>query len=335
MKKTLYLHIGLHKTASTTIQRGLSENREKLRKNGYLVPEKGCPWPEFAGHHNIAWEYMGDQRYLDRSGNTKKLVAEINRSKCRNVIVSSEDFEFLNPDQREELKAALSEYKVKVVIYLREQSVLFKSVYAEYVKQMFSTEPFDEWLEIHERKIWKQKHAGNFLEFVDAWNTLFPEGTIVRVLEKGQIRENVFYDFLYACNIKDPSIYDVPENMNISPSPKTLEYLRMFGEAIQRNRPNYFDREELRRIGFLIMRYGSANWAADSPRGINEQYYEKIQKKYQESNNQLAQKYLNRPELFYQKPTFINEESISFSATELSDLFVDMLHNFIVLLRGK
>ncbi|QFT83272.1 hypothetical protein FIU89_21805 (plasmid) [Roseovarius sp. THAF27] len=39
--KTLYLHIGLHKTGSTSLQSALFENLDLLKARGYLLPEAG------------------------------------------------------------------------------------------------------------------------------------------------------------------------------------------------------------------------------------------------------------------------------------------------------
>ena len=38
MKKTIYLHIGHPKTASSSLQHFLSKNREALEKEGYIYP---------------------------------------------------------------------------------------------------------------------------------------------------------------------------------------------------------------------------------------------------------------------------------------------------------
>jgi len=55
--KTVYLHIGLHKTGTSTIQFFLANNREKLAELGYLYPFKQV------AHHNLAY-LIGDKKNL-------------------------------------------------------------------------------------------------------------------------------------------------------------------------------------------------------------------------------------------------------------------------------
>jgi hypothetical protein len=43
--KTLYLHAGMHKTGSKSIQAYLAKNTEYFRKNGILVVNNADPWP--------------------------------------------------------------------------------------------------------------------------------------------------------------------------------------------------------------------------------------------------------------------------------------------------
>ena len=40
-KRVCYIHIGPHKTGTTSIQWFLKENRAELLKHGYFVPESG------------------------------------------------------------------------------------------------------------------------------------------------------------------------------------------------------------------------------------------------------------------------------------------------------
>jgi len=49
-KRVCYIHIGPHKTGTTSIQWFLKENRAELLKHGYLVPESGSI---HGGHHQL------------------------------------------------------------------------------------------------------------------------------------------------------------------------------------------------------------------------------------------------------------------------------------------
>ena len=85
-----FLHIGTHKTGSTSIQRTLTICPDNLERHGFFYPYRGRG-ADFVAHHNIAWEIIGDARYDSRHGTIGALLREIGRSD-QNVILSSEDF---------------------------------------------------------------------------------------------------------------------------------------------------------------------------------------------------------------------------------------------------
>ena len=60
--KTVYLHIGTHRTGSTSIQRFLANVEEALAKRGVIYPKTGRPdtdWSNRYGHHLLHWSLVG------------------------------------------------------------------------------------------------------------------------------------------------------------------------------------------------------------------------------------------------------------------------------------
>src|SRR5690554_1086866 len=91
--KKLIVHIGTHKTASTFIQKGLSENYEKLLGYGCLYPKSGRIGQ--GSHHNLQFEITGDKRFKSERGGWEELRAEIRSSRCDTVLLSCEAFSTL------------------------------------------------------------------------------------------------------------------------------------------------------------------------------------------------------------------------------------------------
>lgn len=137
MKKKLFLHVGTHKTGTTALQNFLTVNKQLLREQGVLIPVSGCVDP-YSGHHNIAWELNDDHRFQSDYGTLDDLCAEISRSDCHTVIVSSEDFEYLysRPEALVTLKHCLNavECQVEVIVFFREWGEYIISLYAELLK---------------------------------------------------------------------------------------------------------------------------------------------------------------------------------------------------------
>ena len=57
-KRICYIHVGPHKSGTTSIQWFLRENRAELLKHGYFVPESGNV---HGGHHPIVRQLCGQE----------------------------------------------------------------------------------------------------------------------------------------------------------------------------------------------------------------------------------------------------------------------------------
>ena len=128
----LYLHIGTHKTGTTSIQKFLARNRNKLLDLGYLYPLSGRVKALSIAHHKLSWGVMRAKRFRRVTGRWeelgqewKKLHKEIANEKKENVIISAEDFSNLNANTISALQKRLSRYDTKIVIYLRRQDEFF------------------------------------------------------------------------------------------------------------------------------------------------------------------------------------------------------------------
>jgi len=75
-QRRVLLHVGLHKTGSTALQRFLANAAEELRVRGVLYPVSGRP-ANSEGHHNIAWQMGGDRRFRSFAGTLDDVASEI------------------------------------------------------------------------------------------------------------------------------------------------------------------------------------------------------------------------------------------------------------------
>jgi hypothetical protein len=151
--KTLYLHIGIHKTGTTSIQRFFTEHAKAFEdvlhypqagnngiSHGALSNAlKSGKWEE---SYRAMLEKMGavkESHYTEISHADKRALLdnlrdEINGSKSNSILLSSEGFyEWISP---EELKRAFDWFagEIKVVVYLRRQDDWLMSVYNQMVK---------------------------------------------------------------------------------------------------------------------------------------------------------------------------------------------------------
>lgn len=131
MKKLrLFLHIGHPKTGTTSIQSFLIENRDALLAQGILVPRTGA---EKGAHHGFTDNFYSTRRLDTRTArNEERLRAEVSRSGCHTVVLSSEGFIQENPARLAGLLGA--DCDPFVIYYIRRQDRIVESVYAQRVR---------------------------------------------------------------------------------------------------------------------------------------------------------------------------------------------------------
>ncbi|MEZ9906682.1 hypothetical protein AB4343_17885 [Vibrio breoganii] len=150
--KTVYIHIGTHKTGTTTIQHVLRQNELSLKHEGFQV----LPVPESL--KNI--RYKKDRINPNESSTIKNELA-ITESKS---IISWEGFSGDYKDGYENslniasnLKSIFSGYNVYIVVYIRNQLDFIKSIYLQEIHEghCFTLDEFLEEYEIIEKFDWK------------------------------------------------------------------------------------------------------------------------------------------------------------------------------------
>jgi len=220
-KRKLFLHVGPHKTGTTSIQRGLLANRQQLEKAGYHYPEIGFV---FDGHHNLVFELAGMDKFAPILGGLKELK-EFADNSDGNIILSSETFDnIMTVEPLLKLKDALSDaFEIHAVGYLRPQEELLQSLWKTEVRFDGVLEDFDQWLPLALEK-WQ------FLRY-DDWLKIFAEA-----LGSDNIHFNIYdpksddllFSFLKICGLPDFVGFELPQRENVSLPSLTFEMVRRF-----------------------------------------------------------------------------------------------------------
>ena len=126
MNGVCFLHIGTHKTGTSSLQTLLQSNDQCLERNGIFVPKSGRALPH-SGHHNLAWELMGDSRFDSAFGSWRNFLDEVRSRNPPAICISSEEFECLyrNPQALRRIGQDLNSigYQVSIIVYLRPSCV--------------------------------------------------------------------------------------------------------------------------------------------------------------------------------------------------------------------
>ena len=214
--------------------------------------------------------------------------------------------------------------KVKIIVYFRNQPQWFYSLWSQLIKSNRRTNNFSEYI--------KSKTVlanGNYLQKLEVWEDVFGKKNItVRLLEKGQIRENVLVDFLFACGVKGTTDIVIPENQNISPSLKTLEVIRRYSEKLGTTKLPDINNFSFR-VASLIEEFANNNgWNKDYGTLLSTELYSEISTWFVDSNAALAKKYFNREILFFEDQ-YVKSAS-NFSIDEIPPKELLALSSFIL-----
>jgi len=134
------LHIGTHKTGTTSIQKTLAGHGAALARHGFFYPETGIPQGENFGQHYVAWDLIGDEEFRPIFGAADRLLREIDASD-RDIVISSEDLEtaiwhrqrfgdFVGELRRRGIE-------VTIVVYLRNQLDYVRSLYLQLITRKY------------------------------------------------------------------------------------------------------------------------------------------------------------------------------------------------------
>ncbi|MGA1865741.1 MAG: hypothetical protein ACMUHX_11855, partial [bacterium] len=284
--KTLYLHIGLHKTGTSAIQSFLGLNLDIFKDMEFFVPTSSSYiMGDINIHHYIALAYKNDEKEIQKK-NLKNIIKGSKKSK--NIIISSEVFSEsgLNPIQIFDNFSKIAS-NIKVIIYLRRQDNQIMSVYNQLVKDGYKEEFMMSNLPNYEL---------DYFKFLNIWgNIVGKKNIIVCPYEQQQLYGgNIFSDFMYkALGMELINEFKLPKRaLNARLSTSSLEYLRVV------NKTN-LDKILKRSLISSLQKYDKEKMV-DSKIVFEEHTLlspderDKILNTFSESNKKIAYEYLKR-----------------------------------------
>lgn len=281
--KTIFLHIGIPKTGSTSIQKMLSDNRGTLRQQGYFYPALGG----FASHYLAYYFGFG----------AKNKISEFNQQKTRdehnsfikdrihlqineNIILSSEAFSSIRTKEviskLAEIKKFFPGYCFVIIVYLRRQDHFIESSFNQRTKTGYK-----------EYNIYEYADTGNFdwYEMLSCYSNVFGKENIhVKPFEKTTFSEHgLYHDFLNNLGITDHNRFIFPDN----------ELNKKFNEEIM-SMIGYCPEADSKQIVAFLKNVDKNNTRSHNLLSPNKRI--EILKKYESSNRKIALEFLGEPD---------------------------------------
>ncbi len=196
VKKTLVLHIGDHKTGSTTLQNAFATGQVQFRDTTVLYPAR-LNHNYLLGHFRT--EVQGKPAPLGNAGQPglEMLQTLISQSSDRYILISGEEFENISPeDFREVLERHFVHLvdEIRVVAYVRPHASRFLSNYTELVKIGGFQGDMDAYLD-------KIQSTGrfHFAPRFEQWQACFGKDFILRPMIREELHNgSVVDDFVTA-----------------------------------------------------------------------------------------------------------------------------------------
>src|SRR5215472_11245978 len=230
-KRTCCIHVGPHKTGTTSIQWFLQENRAELLKDGYLVPESET---KRGAHHALAEALAGLDVGEHREPLVARSIAAIAETSARTIIISSEALEglFRNRKNTTAFFNRIQELNLqpKLILFPRNQSQWINSSYAFSVKSFRRSDSFEP-----AAFGFAQSPDARFSRWIKLAETHGAE-LIARPLNRETLRRGVIPEFLQSIGITSSQFRDRAVRRNEAVGPFTVsvarEVLRSIGKKM-------------------------------------------------------------------------------------------------------
>lgn len=300
--RTLHIHIGTPKTATTAIQNFCKENAGLLEQKGYCYTIFPIVYPRVArtrnGHFLLGKieDADGVRDFSQEEKNFKEGMQMVQELFLRHdhVILSDESIWRGMDSERKTLWSDLMEeakkggFRLHAIVYLRRQDKFFASLWNQQVKKMTETETFAQFSDSVNREIRIDYYAK--LERMAA--VIGKENITVRRFDGGKFEGGSIYsDFLLTIGLTLTDEYEISQGIrNTGLYGNTHEIKRILNSLPQMKDPHVrnFIREALQECSD----YSSRAYPAEM---FSKEETEAFLKTYEEGNRKIAQEYLNEP----------------------------------------
>ncbi|OOX97798.1 hypothetical protein BOP98_05950 [Campylobacter coli] len=217
---TAYVHIGTMKTGTSSIQNFLYLNRNLLQKQNYYYPISIKNYNRFNDHNPFAHGFnimLNKTNDLKSFGETFNYLSdEIKTCNCNNVIISTENIQWLLNSQKKVayfFSFLTSIFKnIKIIIYLRDIDELFISMCSQAVKDNTHLN----YHFLHPCQNEKAKILSDYRQTLQWWGEVFGrENLIVRLFDKNEFYQgDLLKDFIHSIDLEWDDEFQIPKKDN-------------------------------------------------------------------------------------------------------------------------
>lgn len=302
-QRTIFLHIGMHKTASTYIQNRLRRNHDLLAKRGILYPSSRSDHLSLV--RAVSNRQFGHwQQWCDRA-HQKGLNSLLISAEALSVALSK----CMNEEAHGEWLASQIKdlgWNLQIIAFIRDQPSYLNSRYTQLVKRLHTLSSFKRYVrhvasggtesECDMNKLfgWLLKSSSPSSIFIpfERSPSLFP-GPIIAPCFSLSLQQLDPFDALISC-LPLPSDIQFSEisvsAFNQQPGDTGVRLARKLGRYLKKNHPQVFNQSSIRsavreQVECLVKRH---QWHQQPFNGLTPSLLKEIRQTYNQSNNAFA-----------------------------------------------
>ena len=289
-KRICYIHVGPHKTGTTSIQSFLAKNQADLLKHGYFVPDSGNV---NGGHHPLARQLCGQEVPHQHKGAIAKFLEALANTSCEAVVISSEALEGLlrKTECAKTFFNHLRQFNLKctIIVFPRNQPQLINSRYVQVVRGFRQSQPFATF--VSEEIDHPTFSYGDLIAVAKQ----FAAEVVARPFTGQMIVSGVVADFLQAIGLDASGFGSTDIRRNKTAGPFTVsvarDALRLIANAGRR-----LTAVQARRCKRKLTLYLQEKGLADTGYcGLSNALAQRIENHWQQDNNLFAQQVWQKP----------------------------------------
>lgn len=211
----IIIHIGTHKTGTTSIQNFLSSNRDEIFSEGFMYSSisNNHSGPLASIFKDNPFNFFYYKKHLDfrptdiigvNRKNIKKITSEINENKDKKIVYSGEELSFLTFSEVKRMQLFFSQFDdvVKIIIYKRDFFDYFISAFKQHIKGGC-------YYDLIERN----PPEYIFQKSLDIYKRVFGEANVA-VRDYKYAKDNIINDFLLTIGCKIESAEQRKDNVS-------------------------------------------------------------------------------------------------------------------------
>lgn len=234
----VFLHVGLAKTGTTTIQAALDASTDQLAAAGVLFPG-GHRAQRLAAYDLLGQRVQGEERG-QAAGALRRLLAEVSAYDGARVVVSEEELSLARPRQAQRLVRRLDGHRVFVVVGVRDIARTVVSAWQQTVVNGGTVTWHDFIRSVREQDGAPPSEGMSFwlrhdvLRVIDAWASAVPEERIrlVTVPPPGAGGTTLLSRFGEATGLPRDWPGAAPASRNASLGAAEIEVVRRLNESV-------------------------------------------------------------------------------------------------------